>query len=337
VKVLITGGAGFIGSNAARYFSEKGHDVHIYDNFSRGGGRENVRWLKSFNINKFNIIEADICEADKLFNCIAENQYDWILHLAGQVAVTTSVIDPKLDFQSNVIGTFNVLEAIRNHSPHSTLIFASTNKVYGELPDEMFTDIGGRYIYRTYPNGLSEEKSLDFHSPYGCSKGAADQYVIDYGRVYGLKTFVLRQSCIFGTRQFGIEDQGWVAWFAIAAVTGKPITIFGDGKQVRDILHVDDLINCYHKIFVKSSQLSSDYFNVGGGVHNQISLNELIKKLELILKSPITINFGPARVGDQKCFISDNSKLKNIVGWNPKINVDEGLNKLLEWVISRYK
>jgi len=336
VRILITGGAGFIGINAAKHFSDQGNSVHIYDNFSRDGSRENVKWLKSEN-REFVIIDADVCDSATLTNCIKKNQYDWILHLAGQVAVTTSVIDPKLDFQSNVIGTFNTLEAIRIHSPNTTLIFASTNKVYGELPEEMFIEVEGQHLYKSYPLGLNEEKSLDFHSPYGCSKGAADQYVIDYGRVYGLKTFVLRQSCIYGTRQFGMEDQGWVAWFAIAAVTGLPITIFGDGKQVRDILHVDDLVNCYEAIFIKSKLLTSNYFNVGGGARNIISLNALISKLENLLGCSIKLNYGPSRVGDQKCFISDNTKLKQVVGWSPDIDVDRGLVKLTDWVVSRYK
>lgn len=331
MKILITGGAGFIGSNSANHFARLGFKVTVFDNFSRGGSKENMLWLKSSG-SEIDLIEGDVSDFSAISECIKRGRFDYVLHLAGQVAVTTSVVNPELDFFSNAVGTFNVLEAIRRISPSSVLIYTSTNKVYGELPDDMFMEKDGRYSYRNLPRGLDESTALNFHSPYGCSKGAADQYVIDYGRVYGLKTFVLRQSCIYGTRQFGIEDQGWVAWFAIAAITRAPINIYGDGKQVRDILHVDDLVNAYERLFKIAKNIDSNFFNIGGGWTNTLSLNELVEQLNRRLGTKLNVTYAEPRVGDQKCFISDNSKLSFITGWAPQIGVDRGLELLLNWV-----
>ncbi|MEK7526367.1 MAG: NAD-dependent epimerase/dehydratase family protein, partial [Patescibacteria group bacterium] len=230
-NILIIGGAGFIGSNAAAYFLKKGKTVTILDNFARNGTRDNLAWLKSIN-PKLKVVEADVRYDQKILSREVE-KVDAVLHLAAQVAVTTSVNDPREDFDINAQGTFNVLEAIRNSKLKPAIIYTSTNKVYGGMEEVKVKKDKGRYIYVDFPKGISEEFPLDFHSPYGCSKGCADQYVRDYARIYGLKTVVFRQSCVYGPRQFGVEDQGWVAWFIIASALGKPITIYGDGKQVR--------------------------------------------------------------------------------------------------------
>ena len=243
-KYLITGGAGFIGSNYVHRLLKRGEKVTIYDNFARAGAPRNLDWLKQeFGENAFDVVVGDVRDADR----IAESAKgaDVIVHLAGQVAVTTSVINPRDDFESNAFGTFNVLEAARLSGRNPIFIYASTNKVYGGMEDVELFEEPTRWRYKDLVNGCPETQPLDFHSPYGCSKGTGDQYVRDYARMYGLRSIVFRQSCIYGPRQFGIEDQGWVAWFIIAAAMRRNITIYGDGKQVRDILYVDDLLNGY--------------------------------------------------------------------------------------------
>ncbi len=236
---LITGGAGFIGSNYVSRLLERGEKVTIYDNLSRAGAKINLEWLKrTYGESGFNLVVADVRDALKI--CEAAQSADVIVHLAAQVAVTTSVVEPREDFEINAFGTFNVLEAARASGRNPVVLYASTNKVYGGMEDVRIVEEENRYGYADYPNGVPETRGLDFHSPYGCSKGCGDQYVRDYSRIYGLPTVVLRQSCIYGLRQFGIEDQGWVAWFVIAAVKGLPIKIYGDGKQVRDIMYIDD-------------------------------------------------------------------------------------------------
>ncbi|HEV8308715.1 MAG TPA: SDR family NAD(P)-dependent oxidoreductase, partial [Methylomirabilota bacterium] len=241
--VLITGGAGFIGSNAARAFLESGDRVRVFDNLARKGAEVNLRWLRT--AGPFELVRDDLRNFEAVAGALEKGPVDLVLHLAGQVAVTTSVADPREDFEINALGSFNLLEAVRRSGQNPVVIYASTNKVYGGLPRVGIVERDGRYGFRDLPEGIPETWPLDFHSPYGCSKGAADQYFLDYARIYGLRTVVFRQSCIYGYRQFGVEDQGWVAWFAIAAALGRPITVYGDGKQVRDVLFIDDLIAAF--------------------------------------------------------------------------------------------
>ncbi len=329
---LVTGGAGFIGSNYVNRLVKRGENVTIYDNFSRAGAKRNLEWLKSTHGEKsFNMIAADVRDADKITE--AARGSDVIVHLAGQVAVTTSVTDPRSDFESNAFGTFNVLEAARVSGRNPIFIYASTNKVYGGMDDVKIVEEATRWRYAELINGCPETQPLDFHSPYGCSKGTGDQYVRDYARIYGLRSIVFRQSCIYGPRQFGIEDQGWVAWFVIAAVTGRPITIYGDGKQVRDVLHVDDLMNAYDAAIEKIDTAAGKVFNVGGGPQNVLSVwAEFQPMLEKLLGKKIPVGRGDWRPGDQRVFYADVGKAKRELGWSPKIGVEEGIKMLFEWV-----
>jgi CDP-paratose 2-epimerase len=331
MKILITGGAGFIGANCATYFAKKGHRVVIFDNLSRRGSDKNLHWIKGEC--KIDFIKGDLRNFKDLVNAFEQNgNFDLILHLAAQVAVTTSVTNPRADFEINAIGTFNLLEAMRMNNPEALLIYASTNKVYGEMENLKITSNNGRYMYKDLVQGVDENRNLDFHSPYGCSKGAADQYCVDYHRIYGLRTIVMRQSCIYGYRQFGIEDQGWVAWFIIAAQLGKQITIYGDGKQVRDVLFIDDLIHAYELAFKNRVHLAGKVFNVGGGHKNTLSLNELIKHLEILNGRTIPLAYDDWRAGDQKVFVSNVSLAESEFGWKPNTVVENGIEKLHGWV-----
>ena len=255
-----------------------------------------------------------------------------IVHLAAQVAVTTSVTEPRHDFEVNALGTFNLLESARRHAPSAAFLYASTNKVYGGLEHVGVEQRDGRYAFRGRPGGISEDEPLDFHSPYGCSKGAADQYVRDYARIYGLRTVVFRQSCIYGWRQFGVEDQGWVAWFTIAAVTGKPVTIYGDGRQVRDLLFVDDLCEAYDAAVERIDRASGKVFNLGGGPRNTLSLLELVEQLDRLTGRPLRPAFSDWRPGDQPVFIADVARAAEALGWRPRTGVSEGVEKLTRWV-----
>lgn len=317
-SVLITGGAGFIGCNLADYYLKTGAQVRILDNLSRPGVEANIRWLSNQPKakNALKVIESDI--RDKKAVTAAVSGVDLICHEAGQTAVTTSLIDPREDFLVNAGGTMELLEAMRQVSPSAILIFASTNKVYGNLT--------GREI------PVNEREPLDFYSPYGCSKGTADQYVHDYARSYGLKTIVFRQSCIYGVHQIGVEDQGWVAHFAAQALKGKPITIYGDGQQVRDVLYIGDLVKAYVAAADKIQVSKGQIYNIGGGVNNSVSLLELIAKLERLLDKKIELNFKPQRLGDQKYYVSDSTRALTDFGWQPQIGVDLGLTKLVEWL-----
>jgi CDP-paratose 2-epimerase len=255
-----------------------------------------------------------------------------VLHLAAQVAVTTSVTAPREDFEINALGTFNVLEAVREAGITAPLLYSSTNKVYGEMTDVGVGEQNGRYGYQTLPSGVSEHRNLDFHSPYGCSKGAADQYVIDYHRIYGLRTIVFRQSCIYGYRQFGAEDQGWVAWFMIASQLGRPITVYGDGKQVRDVLFVDDLLDAYDAAFAAGDRAVGQAYNIGGGTENVLSLLELLSYIEKRQNRKLPYKFAGWRPGDQKVFVSDIRKAQAELGWAPKTDCVRGLGLLYDWV-----
>lgn len=334
MRVLITGGAGFIGCNTVRWFRELGHNVTVLDNLSRPGSKENLEWL-SDQISDLDFVCMDIVDAQKVKDVVNEGRFDVIIHLAAQVAVTTSVVDPRHDFEVNALGTFNLLEAVRLYSPNTILLYASTNKVYGELTDLRIRATGKRYELEDYVDGISEDHPIDFHSPYGCSKGAADAYVIDYARIYGLRTACLRQSCIYGYRQFGVEDQGWVAWFIIAHLLNKPITIYGDGCQVRDVLFIDDLMDCYLRtVFAieKDGNLSGRAFNIGGGSQNALSLLEFMELLGDISGRRVDYSFADWRPGDQRVFISNLEVAKSALEWEPRVNVHEGVKRLCDWV-----
>lgn len=329
---LITGGAGFIGSNYVHRLLERGEQVSIYDNLSRPGAALNLIWLRKFHGDEaFKLIVGDVRDA-ALLTATARSA-DVIVHLAGQVAVTTSVTHPREDFESNALGTFNVLEAARLSGHDPIVLYASTNKVYGGMEAVRVLEKDTRYEYADYPLGMPESLNLDFHSPYGCSKGSGDQYVRDYYRIYGLPTVVFRQSCIYGPRQFGIEDQGWLAWFIIAAITQRPIMIYGNGKQVRDVLHVDDLLDVYDLAVAKIKTNAGQVYNIGGGAQNTISVwKEFSPKLERLLGRHIPVSWGDWRPGDQPVYISDIRKAEKNLGWKPKINVNEGLQHLYQWV-----
>ena len=331
LKILITGGAGFIGCNAAKRFMGKGYEVTVLDNLSRKGSENNLEWLRQQG--EFEFIDCDIRDYAKVRKIFVDrNSIDVVLHLAAQVAVTTSVLNPREDFQTNALGTFNLLEAVRDNKLDPIFIYASTNKVYGGMTDIKVIEKNGRYEYESLPEGISENRILDFHSPYGCSKGAADQYVRDYSRIYGLRTIVMRQSCIYGYRQFGVEDQGWVAWFTIAASLDKPITIYGDGKQVRDVLFIDDLVDAYEKAIENIKTASGKIYNIGGGPNNKMSLLELISFLERFLNKKIKYSFSDWRPGDQPVFVSNIEKAREELSWKPETDVETGVKKLSDWV-----
>ncbi|HWS24493.1 MAG TPA: SDR family NAD(P)-dependent oxidoreductase [Anaerolineales bacterium] len=329
---LITGGAGFIGSNLARKYLTQGKEITIFDNLSRSGSQRNLAWLRSmFGEKSFHLIQADVRDEKAVNQAVIGK--DVIVHLAGQVAVTTSVVNPREDMEINVLGTFNVLEAARKFGKDPIVLYASTNKVYGGMDDVPVTLRNNRWEYENLPFGASEHQPLDFHSPYGCSKGTGDQYARDYFRIYGLRTVVFRQSCIYGPRQFGVEDQGWVAWMVIAASTNRPITIFGDGKQIRDLLHVDDLIRGYELAISKIELAQGQVFNVGGGPANTLSVwSELGPMLSRLLNKPINVAYSDWRPGDQRVFVADIRKASQILGWEPLIGVSEGVESLIKWV-----
>jgi CDP-paratose 2-epimerase len=331
-RALVTGGAGFIGCNLADRLIGEGQVVTIYDNLSRRGVQSNLDWLASLHGGgSFQLIQADVRNPSALAQAVQGQ--DVIYHLAGQVAVTTSVLDPRDDFENNALGTFNALEAARAAGSNPIFIYASTNKVYGGMEDVIVEEEATRYRYRDLPLGIPETQPLDFHSPYGCSKGAGDQYVRDYARIYGLRTVVMRQSCIYGTRQFGIEDQGWIAWFVIAAVTGKPITIYGDGKQVRDILFISDLLDVYQAAIDRIDATASQVYNIGGGPENTLSVwAELGPMLAKLLGRKVNVSRGDWRPGDQRICIMDPRKAQRELGWRPKVGVAEGVRRLYEWV-----
>ncbi len=334
MRVFITGGAGFIGCNLAAHYARHGHHVTIYDNLSRPRTEHNLRWLQDqFTAPTLTFVRGDIRDYVALEAAVREAQPDLIVHLAAQVAVTTSVKNPREDFEINALGTFNVLEAARAQPTPPAVFYASTNKVYGGMEEVAIVLDGNRYRYRDLPHGVDETQPLDFHSPYGCSKGAGDQYVRDYARIYGLRTVVFRQSCIYGERQFGVEDQGWVAHFIIAAALNRPITIYGDGKQVRDLLHVQDLIAAYEAAWARIDTVSGEIFNLGGGVENALAIwSEFGPILESLAGRPINVHYADWRPGDQRVFISDNRKAERLLGWRPCINATEGIRRLWAWV-----
>jgi len=329
---FITGGAGFIGSNFVARLLQRGEKVTIYDNLSRAGAPRNLKWLQqTYGPNAFNLVVGDVRDAGLL--AVSAREADVIVHLAAQVAVTTSVVKPREDFEINALGTFNALEAARLNQRKPVFLYSSTNKVYGGMDDVEVVERDTRWEYKDLPFGAPETQPLDFHSPYGCSKGTGDQYVRDYYRIYGINSVVLRQSCIYGPRQFGVEDQGWVAWFVIAAVTGKPLSIYGDGKQVRDLLHVYDLLDAYDLAIGNIDRVRGQVFNLGGGAQNTISIwTEFGPMLEKLVGHPLPIARGDWRPGDQKVFVADIRKAEQILGWKPKFSVEAGVRQLFDWV-----
>jgi CDP-paratose 2-epimerase len=329
---LITGGAGFIGSNYVHRLLKRGEAVTIFDNLARAGAPRNLDWLKKeFGADAFDMVVGDVRDADRIAE--AAKGADVIVHLAGQVAVTTSVTNPRDDFEVNALGTFNVLEAARLSGKKPIFLYASTNKVYGGMDDVEVVEDATRWHYKDLTYGAPETQPLDFHSPYGCSKGTGDQYVRDYFRIYGLPTVVLRQSCIYGPRQFGIEDQGWLAWMIIAAVTGRKITVYGDGKQVRDVLHVDDLLDAYDAAIANIEVAKGQVYNMGGGVNNVLAIwAEFGPMIESLLGKKIEVARGDWRPGDQRVFYADYRKAERELGWKPKISLEEGIERLFQWV-----
>lgn len=329
MKHLVIGGAGFIGSNLADSLLLSGESVTIVDNLSRKNSQKNLDWLQSIHKN-LEFINADITRDQEVLNNTIKSS-DRIYHLAAQVAVTTSVFNPRYDFEVNALGTLNVLEALRLYNPKATLIFASTNKVYGNLNNVEIEEGESRYKFKNI-TGINESQPLDFHSPYGCSKGCGDQYVRDYARIYNLNTIVFRQSCIYGPHQFGVEDQGWIAWFIIALLTNRKITIFGDGKQVRDILYVGDLIKAYKLAAENIEKTKGQVFNIGGGPDNSLSVWLDFKIIfEKLFGKTIDVPFDKERPGDQKIFISDISKAKKYFSWEPQMNLENGVENLYLW------
>lgn len=331
-KYLVTGGAGFIGSNFVSRLLNRGEDVKIFDNLSRAGSARNLEWLKqTYGADTFQLIQGDVRDADAIQKAAVDA--DVIVHLAAQVAVTTSVVDPRNDFEINALGTFNTLEAARLSGREPVFLYSSTNKVYGGMEDVRVVEQDTRYAYADYPMGISEEHPLDFHSPYGCSKGSGDQYVRDYARIYGIRSVVFRQSCIYGVRQFGVEDQGWVAWFVIAALKGLPISVYGDGKQVRDVLFVDDLTRAYDLAIDHSEVSAGEVFNIGGGASRILSVwNEFGPILEKLLGHQLNPAWGDWRPGDQRVYVSDIRKAEKVLGWKPEVGVEEGITRLFNWV-----
>ncbi|GIW64653.1 MAG: CDP-paratose 2-epimerase [Patescibacteria group bacterium] len=316
MKILITGGVGFIGTNAAIYFANKKHEIVLVDNFSRKGVEINALFLKK-NYPKIKIIKSDVLEVKNYLSYLKKT--DVIIHLAGQTAVTTSIQNPENDFKNNLLDSFTLLESVRKYNPKAIIIYSSTNKVYGDLSK----------LKKFSP--VDESAPLDFISPYGCSKGATDCYFLDYHRIYGLKTVVFRQSCIYGKHQLGVEDQGWVAHFTKQFLFKKPITIFGNGKQIRDLLYVEDLVEAYEKAILNINKVTGKPINIGGGEKNAYNLLQVIKMLENEFGYQVKINFEKARVGDQKYFVSKNLLAKRLLSWQPKNPFSKALKSLINW------
>lgn len=331
-RVLVTGGAGFVGSNLSAELARQGAQVVVLDNLSRAGVRRNAQWLQSISPGSFQFVQGDIRDPE-IVHC-ASRGVSRIFHLASQVAVTTSVKNPREDFEINALGTLNVLEAARALPKPPAVFFTSTNKVYGGMEDVAVVERDNRYEYRDFPNGISEERPLDFHSPYGCSKGAGDQYMRDYARIYGIPTVVFRMSCIYGRRQFGTEDQGWVAHFVRAAVKGDTIRICGDGKQIRDILFVDDLVRAFLAAAENLSATAGQVYNIGGGQSNTISLLELLALLEELTGRPIATEFTDWRPGDQRVYVSNTDRARREFGWQPRISREQGIRFLHDWIVT---
>lgn len=336
MKYLVTGGCGFIGSNLAAEVLRRGEELFVFDNLYRHGSADNLQWLRSKG--EFKYYPYDIRNANDVETVIKEVKPDYIFHLSGQVAMTTSIANPRLDFEVNALGMFNLLDAVRKYSPNSVILFSSTNKVYGDFEYLHFKEETTRYVCEEYPNGFPESITLDFHSPYGCSKGSADQYMLDFHRIFGLKTVVFRHSSMFGINQHATFDQGWIGWFCQQALDIKanpkrePFTISGTGKQVRDVLFNDDVVNLYFKA-KDCKEAYGQVFNIGGGIENSLSLLELFAMLEKMLDVKMEYKQLPWRESDQKVFVAGIKKAQEIIGWTPKVTAYEGVTKMVNWLM----
>ena len=336
MKYLITGGCGFLGSNIGRCLIERGCDLVVFDNLSRFGSYQNLDWLKS--IGNFEFIHGDIRNSNDIENLIRRCVPDVIYHLAGQVAMTTSIADPKMDFEVNAMGSFNLLNAVRLHAKNCIVIYSSTNKVYGGLDQFTYIEEQRRYTCLECPDGFDEGVNLDFHSPYGASKGCADQYMLDFGRIYGIKTAVFRHSSMYGGRQYSTADQGWIGWFIQRALeirdakNQQEIDIAGNGKQVRDLLHADDCVQLYIQASQHIDRIAGNAFNIGGGVANSSSILELFDALNDKLSMSIKYHQLPPRVSDQKVFIANTRLISNLLDWKPTVGKVEGIDRMIQWV-----
>ena len=332
--ILITGGAGFIGSNLADRLARERHEIIVFDALSRAGVQRNLDWLKKRHGSQITSVVGDVRDEDEVARAAADVKA--VFHFAAQVAVTTSLVDPREDFDINVRGTINVLDAVRMRTDRVPVIFASTNKVYGDLADVRIERLGDRYEPQSAvaETGIGEARPLDFHTPYGCSKGSADQYVLDYARSFGIPTVVFRMSCIYGRRQMGTEDQGWVAHFLIRALAGEPITIYGDGRQVRDILDIRDAVDAYARALDRIHSVKGRAFNLGGGPSNAISLLELVQEVGRITGRKPELRFEDWRQGDQRWYVSDTRTATKALGLQPARPWREGVVALAEWLES---
>lgn len=336
MKILITGGCGFLGSNLASRALVRGDELAVFDNLSRLGSTENLAWLRGQG--RFQFVHGDIRNTGDVRQAVKSFGPECVFHLAGQVAMTTSIQDPRKDFEINALGTLNILEVLREFAPKALLIYSSTNKVYGDLDQFTYRETETRYQCVEKPDGFDEATPVDFHSPYGCSKGAADQYVLDYARIFGLRTVVLRHSSMYGGRQYATYDQGWVGWFcqqALGTQRGKltePFTISGNGKQVRDVLHADDMADLYFALVQHIDRIAGQAFNVGGGMANSLSLLELFRFLEGELKVRLRFKPLPPRDSDQKVFVADTAKLRRTIGWQARVGYAHGIRSMLSWL-----
>lgn len=336
MKLLITGGCGFLGSNLASDALLRGDELVVFDNLYRNGSRENLSWLQEQG--KFTFEHGDIRNQNDITRVVQSFKPDAIFHLAGQVAMTTSIANPRMDFEVNVMGTHNLLEAVRQYAPEAIVVYSSTNKVYGDLEQYTYSETDTRYQCNERPNGFNEQTQLDFHSPYGCSKGAADQYMLDYARIFGLKTVVFRHSSMYGGRQFASYDQGWIGWFCQKAVEAskdmlkEPFTISGNGKQVRDVLHADDMKQLYLAAVSNIDKAKGQAFNIGGGIENSLSLLELFALLERIANTKLNYTKLPVRESDQRVFVADLAKAKQLLNWQPMVSAQDGVARMVDWV-----
>lgn len=335
---IVTGGCGFVGSNLAAALLERGFAVAVVDNLVRGGSEKNLEWLRSRggDLEFFPADTRNRGDVENVFEACGADAVA-VAHLAGQVAMTTSVARPRLDFETNALGAVNVLEAVRRSCPGAALLFSSTNKVYGDLAGVRCEERETRYVLPDFPEGIDESAPLDFQSPYGCSKGAADQYMLDYHRVHGLRTVVFRHSTIYGGRQFATYDQGWIGWFCRKAVemadrAAPPFTISGDGKQVRDVLHAEDIVRCYLAAAANIDRCAGQAYNIGGGMGNSLSLLELFSLLETMTGHAMRFERLPWRPSDQKVFVANSAKARRDFGFAPSVRKEEGLGRMLEWV-----
>ena len=335
MKLLITGGCGFLGSNLAAHAIAHGHEVTIFDNLSREGSRTNLEWLRAQTA--FTFMHGDIRNPNDVERVVEAARPERIFHLAGQVAMTASIANPRMDFEVNALGTLNLLEAVLRHAPAAGVIYSSTNKVYGDLEQYTYEETATRYRCVDKPQGFDELTPLAFHSPYGCSKGAADQYLLDYHRIFGLKTAVFRHSSMYGGRQFATADQGWVGWFCRMAMEQQLgdklcFTISGDGKQVRDLLHADDMVSLYFTGASNMDSIAGQVFNVGGGISNSLSLMELFEILGEAIGRDLVYQSQPARKSDQRVFVADIAKISQSIAWEPRVRARDGVLRMLGWV-----